>query len=139
MKVVSVEEPELQQDEVLVTMKAAGVNPVDTYIRSGSYVRKPQLPYTPGADGAGIVEKVGSKVSTWKVGDRVYLAGSVSGTYAEKAICKGSQLHLLPKNVSFDEGAAIYTPYATAYAALFHRAKFVASLRFSTLQITNMC
>lgn len=96
---------------------------MDTYIRNGTYARKPELPYTPGTDAAGIVDKVGSSVTNWKEGDRVYISGSLTGSYAEKTICTESQVHLLPDSVSFEQGAAIYVPYATAYASLFHRAK----------------
>ena len=108
--------------QVLVRMHAIGVNPVETYIRAGKYARLPALPYTPGNDGAGVVEQVGSDVNEFKAGDRVYTAGSVSGTYAEVAFCKTAQVHPLPVNVSFAQGAAMGTPYATAYRALFQRA-----------------
>ena len=74
--------------QVLVRMHAIGINPVETYIRAGTYARLPELPYTPGNDGAGVVEQVGADVSEFKAGDRVYTAGSISGTYAEFALCK---------------------------------------------------
>ena len=108
--------------QVVVRIHAVGVNPVETYIRSGIYP-KPPTPYTPGADGAGVIEAVGEGVASVAVGDRVYTAGSLSGTYAEKALCKESQVHPLPQRVSFAQGAAIYVPYATAYRALFQRAQ----------------
>jgi NADPH2:quinone reductase len=108
--------------EVLVRMHAIGVNPVETYIRAGTYPRKPELPYTPGNDGAGVIEQVGPDANEFKSGDRVYTAGSVSGTYAEFALCKADQVHRLPANVSFTQGAAMGTPYATAYRGLFQRA-----------------
>lgn len=108
--------------EVLVRMQAAGVNPVETYIRAGKYARLPELPYTPGNDGAGVVEQVGVDVTDFKIGDRVYTAGSISGTYAEFALCKKEQVHPLPANVSFAQGAAVGTPYATAYRGLVQRA-----------------
>jgi NADPH2:quinone reductase len=104
-------------------MHAIGVNPVETYIRAGTYAQKPSLPYTPGNDGAGVVEKVGSDVNEFAPGDRVYTAGSISGTYAEFALCKTEQVHPLPANVSFAQGAAMGTPYATAYRGLFQRAQ----------------
>src|SRR6266496_6567712 len=84
--------------EVVVRMHAAGVNPVETYIRAGKYARLPALPYTPGNDGAGVVEQVGSDVSEFKPGDRVYTAGSVSGTYAEFTLCNMELVHPLPVN-----------------------------------------
>ncbi|RJQ50691.1 MAG: NADPH:quinone reductase [Nitrospiraceae bacterium] len=110
---------------VLVHVNAVGVNPVDTYIRSGLYPVKPELPYTPGMDAAGIVETVGEGVRDFKPGDRVYVAGSISGTYAGKALCRESQAHPLPENISFVQGAGIGVPYGAAYRALFHRANAV--------------
>ena len=109
--------------EILVEVRAAGVNPVDTYIRSGTYSIKPRCPYTPGMDGAGIVLKVGAGVKNWKGGERVYLAGSKSGTYAQQALCSPDQVHALPEHVSFEAGAAIYVAYATAFRALFQKAR----------------
>jgi len=108
--------------QVVVRIGAAGVNPVDTYLRAGTYARKAQLPYTPGTDGAGTVESVGEGVKRFVPGDRVYLAGSLSGSYAEKALCEEPSVYPLPPHVSFAQGAAIYVPYTTAYRALFHRA-----------------
>src|SRR5580765_7577389 len=108
--------------EVLVRMHAIGINPVETYIRAGTYARLPTLPYTPGNDGAGVVEQVGADASEFKTGDRIYTGGSISGTYAEFALCKKEQVHPLPANVSFAQGAAIGTPYATAYRGLLQRA-----------------
>jgi NADPH2:quinone reductase len=108
---------------VVVRIRAAGVNPVDTYIRAGTYPRKPALPYTPGTDGAGTVEAVGDGVKRVSVGDRVYAAGSLTGTYAEQSLCEERSVFPLPANASFPQGAAMHVPYATAYRALFHRAK----------------
>src|SRR6266581_4633943 len=108
--------------QVLVLMHAIGVNPVETYIRAGTYGRLPELPYTPGNDGAGVVEQVGADASEFKAGDHVYTAGSISGTYAEFALCKKQQVHPLPANISFAQGAAMGTPYATAYRGLLQRA-----------------
>jgi NADPH2:quinone reductase len=125
MEVLRLEEVRMTQPEpgeVLVRMHAAGVNPVETYIRAGTYPRLPELPYTPGNDGAGVVEQVGSDVSEFKAGDHVYTSGSISGTYAEFALCKKEQVHPLPANISFAQGAAMGTPYATAYRGLLQRA-----------------
>jgi NADPH2:quinone reductase len=122
LKLEEVPTPQPGPNEVLVRIHAAGVNPVETYIRAGTYARLPELPYTPGNDGAGAVEQIGADVSEFKVGDRVYTAGSVSGTYAEFALCKKDQVHPLPANVSFAQGAAMGTPYATAYRGLLQRA-----------------
>ena len=122
LRLENVPMPQPGPDEVVVRMHAIGVNPVETYIRAGKYSRVPDLPYTPGNDGAGVIEQVGRNVSEFKAGDRVYSAGSISGTYAEFALCKTEQVHPLPANVSFVQGAAMGTPYATAYRGLFQRA-----------------
>jgi NADPH2:quinone reductase len=112
--------------EILVRIKAIGVNPVDTYLRTGIHAHAPKLPYTPGKDAAGIIESVGSGVSEFAVGDRVYTAGTLTGTYAEFCLCRENQLGRLPDNAGFESGAAIWTPYATSYRALFQKAKITA-------------
>ncbi len=109
--------------QVLVRVKAAGVNPVDSYIRAGTYAVKPSLPYTPGRDAAGVVEEAGGDVSGLKKGDRVYTAGTVSGAYAELALCDPGSVHPLPERITFEQGAAIGIPYGTAYRALFARGR----------------
>lgn len=123
MKLEEVSDLQPNENQVLVKIKAAGVNPVDTYVREGNHVSAPPVPFTPGKDAAGIVEEIGSEVSKVKVGDRVYLAGSVTGTYAENALCKENQVWNLPENATFEQGAGIFVPYATAYRALIHKAK----------------
>jgi NADPH2:quinone reductase len=120
-----VDDPKPSAGQVLVRVGAVGVNPVDTYIRTGAHAVKPKLPYTPGLDAAGTVEAVGSGVTRVAAGDRVYIAGSLTGTYAELVLCDEAQVHKLPARVSFSEGAGVFTPYATAYRALFQRARGV--------------
>jgi NADPH2:quinone reductase len=112
--------PEPVEGEVLVRVQAAGVNPVETYVRAGVYSELPALPYTPGDDGAGV------RVDT---GARVYVTGSLSGTYAEYALCREEDVRPLPDSVSSAQGAAVGTPYATAYRALFQRAAAAAGER----------
>jgi NADPH2:quinone reductase len=113
--------------EVLVRVHAAGVNPYDTYMRAGTYEQKPPLPYTPGSDGAGIVEAVGESVKKVKRGDRVYTTQTLSGAYAEYALALEQQVHLLPARASFSQGAGVWVPYGTAYHGLYHSAKAHAS------------
>jgi len=108
--------------EVLVHVRAAGVNPYDTYMRAGTYAVKPPLPYTPGSDAAGTVEAVGSSVAKVKPGDRVYTAKTITGAYAEYALALESQVYLLPEKISFAQGAGLWVPYGTAYTALHHHA-----------------
>ena len=123
MKQEEIPAPQIDANQVLIRVKAAGVNPVDTYIRSGNYAALPDLPYTPGKDAAGIVEAVGENINSFKVGDRVYTADSVSGTYAELVVCRENQVGHLPENISFEQGAGVFVPYATSYRALFQKAK----------------
>ncbi|CAM6031355.1 unnamed protein product, partial [Sphagnum compactum] len=125
---------------VQIRVQAAGINPVETYIRSGNYARKPKLPFTPGKDCAGVVTKVGANVKNLKVndsdsdfraqeaskvislnvkvGDRVYTVESETGTYAEYTVCPVKRVFNLSDNLNFLEGSAIGTPYFTAYRAL---------------------
>ena len=108
-------EPLPVDDEVLVRVQAAGVNPYETYVRSGDYAQLPALPYTPGRRRrrACLVRRP-ARAST--------SSGSLSGTYAEFALCRRDQVHPLPDDLSYAQGAALGVPYVTAYRALFQRA-----------------
>ena len=123
LRLEEVEDPRPGRGQVAVRVHAAGVNPVDTYIRSGVYRVKPPTPYTPGSDASGVIESVGEGVSGVAAGDRVYTAGTLSGAYAELALCDAAQVHRLPERASFSQGAGVYVPYATAYRALFQLAR----------------
>ena len=126
LQIHDVDVPQPGEGEVLVKIGAAGVNPYDTYMRAGSYgARNPALPYTPGSDAAGTIEVLGAGADHLEVGARVYTTGTVTGAYAEFALCKIEQVHSLPDQVTFTQGAGIYVPYATAYRSLvqFARAK----------------
>ncbi len=122
MQLEEVATPEPEGTQVLVKVHAVGINPVETYIRGGAYANPPKLPYTPGKDGAGVIDAVGNAVKTWKAGDRVYTADSLTGTYAEYTLCDQTTIGRLPTSVSLEKGAGIWTPYATAYRALFQKA-----------------
>jgi NADPH2:quinone reductase len=122
MKLEDVPDPSAAPGQIVVRVHAVGVNPVDAYIRSGTYARKPSLPYTPGTDIAGIVERVGTNVTRVAVGDRVYAHAAVGGC-AERALCDDWQAHPLPERVSFAQGAALGVPYGTAWRALFIKAR----------------
>lgn len=121
MQVEEIPTPTPADGQVLVKVHAAGINPVDTYIRAGNYGAVP-TPYTPGFDAAGTVEAVGSGVTAVKPGDRVYTSGTLTGAYAEYTLCREDQVHPLPQAVSFSQGAGVYVPYATAYRALIQKA-----------------
>jgi len=111
--------------QVQVQIHAAGVNPADTYVRAGNYeFLKPELPFTPGYDGAGIVTGTGPGVTHVKNGDRVWVStipARTLGTYAQVMVCEAGVVHRLPDHLSFEEGAALGVPYTTAYRALFQR------------------
>ena len=123
LKLEDVADPKPGANEVVVQVKAAGVNPVETYQRNGKYPALPKLPWTPGNDGSGVVQSVGASVKSLKPGDRVYISGSATGTYAELSLSNESQVYPLPANVSFSQGAGVGIPYGTAYRGLFQRAK----------------
>jgi NADPH2:quinone reductase len=122
--------PTPAEGEVRVRLRAAGVNPVETYIRSGVYAGLlPELPYTPGTDGAGDVDAVGPGISRLAPGDRVFVAGAVArrvtGTYAEYAVIDEQAVFPLPGEMSYSQGAGLGTPGLTACQALFRRAKLM--------------
>eukprot|EP00052_Salpingoeca_macrocollata_P005922 m.50414 g.50414 ORF g.50414 m.50414 type:complete len:355 (+) comp15135_c1_seq1:570-1634(+) len=123
LKVVSLPALVPLENQILVKVEYAGVNPVETYMRSGVYARLPKLPYTPGTDGAGLVERVGEGITGVKAGDRVWLTGSLTGTYAQYCLCSREQVHRLPAHVGTDQGAALNIAYRTAYKALFQRGR----------------
>jgi len=113
--------------QILVDVKAAGVNPVDTTFRSGAHPlsKSLALPWTPGVDAAGDVLAVGEGVSGFAPGDRVFGA-AVSGSYAEKALLSSLRTAKLPGNLSYEEGASLPVVLYTAYYALIYKAQLKA-------------
>ena len=129
LKIEDAPDPTPGSKQVVVSIRAVGVNPVETYIRSGTYAMKPPLPYTPGADAAGIVESIGADVTQFKPGDRVWVGGTADiarGTYAQQALCNLNQVFPLPESLSFGQGAAVNVAYVTAYHALIQVARAIA-------------
>ena len=122
LKLEEVPDPQPGPGQVVVRVHAAGVNPVEAYIRTGTYAVKPNLPYTPGVDAGGEVVAIGPGVTRVKAGDRVYVTASLTGTYAELALCDEAKVQRLPEHVSFEQGAAMGVAYGTAYRGLFQRA-----------------
>ncbi|WP_409179020.1 NADPH:quinone reductase [Brevibacillus fortis] len=128
LKCTEVDEPIPATNEVRVRLFAAGVNPNETYIRTGTYsFYVPELPFTPGFDGAGVIDSIGEGVKHFKIGDRVFVAALLAkrntGTYAQKMVCDANAVHRLPDSISYMKGASLGIPALTAYRALFQRAK----------------
>lgn len=121
LKFEDVPDPTPGPGQVVVRVAAAGVNPVETYIRAGKYTTLPSLPYTPGKDAAGTIDAVGDDVENWKIGDRVFTAGSITGTYAERTLCDRASVFSLPDRVTLDAGAGVGVPCGAAWRALFFR------------------
>src|SRR5215471_2313946 len=125
LQLETVEAPVDGPGEVVVEVRAAGVNPADTYMRSGTYAIRPELPYTPGGDAGGVISAIGTVVTEHKVGDRVFVGTALSfdltGCYAEKVKRKASEVLSLPVGVNFAEAATFGVSYPTAHYALFER------------------
>jgi len=122
LAVVEAQKPVIAAGQLLVEIGAAGINPVDTYIRSGTNNYQANFPHTPGNDGAGTVVEVADDVTEFKVGDRIYFSRCLSGSSAEFASCLAEKAFPLPDNISFEQGACLGVPYTTAHRALFGRA-----------------
>ncbi|WOD08895.1 NADPH:quinone reductase [Marinomonas sp. GJ51-6] len=122
LSLVDAKTPSINADQILVQVGAAGVNPVDTYIRSGTNNYSTTFPHTPGLDGAGTIVELGSQVTGFEVGQRVYFSRNLSGSSAEFAVCATTHTYPLAGALSFEEGACLGIPYTTAHRALFGRA-----------------
>ncbi len=126
LKLEAVPKPEAKEDEILIRVISAGVNSFDGVLRSGKYAKifEMKLPWVPGYDIAGIVEKVGGKVARFKPGDPVYAFLSIPscGGYAEYAVAKQGQVALKPTSVSFAEAAGVPSVALTAWQALVDKA-----------------
>ena len=128
LKYEDVPRPEPKDNEVLVRMIAAGVNPVDALIRSGKYAKffGTTLPLIPGYDIAGVVEKTGAKVTKLKVGDPIYAYVMWGGGYAEYAVATEGEAAAKPKSITFVEAASVPLAALTAWQALIDTAKLSA-------------
>jgi len=127
LKLEEVPRPEPKDDEVLVRVIAAAVNPVDAYARQGMLSKRglDKRPAIIGYDIAGVVEKTGARVTKFKAGDAVYAYLSImrGGGYAQFAIAKEGEMSLKPKNIDFEKAAAVPLAATTAWQALIDTAK----------------
>jgi NADPH2:quinone reductase len=112
-----VADPRPRDDEVVVDVKACGINFTDLLSLDGKYQNNPPPPFTPGKDAAGVISAVGAKVKGLKIGDRV-LAHVNHGAMAEKVACPSALACPIPKDVAFDAAAAMGLAYLTAWFAL---------------------
>lgn len=128
LKYEDVARPEPKENQVLVRVIAAGVNPIDALIREGTYSKEfgTTLPLVPGYDIAGVVEKTGAKITKLKVGDAVYGYVSQGGGYAEYAVASEQELSPKPKSLTFVAAAAVPLAALTAWQALIDTAKLRA-------------
>jgi NADPH2:quinone reductase len=132
LKIQDVPQPEIKQPhQMLIRLKAAGVNPIDTKIRHRGTFYPNDLPAILGCDGAGIVEAIGEAVTTFQVGDEVYfcdggLGKKETGNYAEYAVVDGRFVAAKPKSLSFAEAAAAPLVLITAWESLYDRGKLEA-------------
>ena len=109
-------EPEVGEHDVLVNVKAAGLNFPDTLIIQGKYQIQPELPFIPGGECSGVVEAVGEKVTRFKVGDKVLSMGA-SGAFCEKICAHEFAVFPMPKGLSFEQAAGVSITYFTSYYA----------------------
>lgn len=121
LRLEDVEKPRINDDQMLIQVKAAGVNPVDTYIRGGTNNYSTTFPHTPGMDGAGEVVEVGTNVTGFCTGDRVFFHRCITGSAAEFTVGDPATTYKLPDSVSWVEGACMGVPGLTAYRAVFNR------------------
>jgi len=115
-------EPELGDHDVLINVKAAGLNFPDVLIIQGKYQIQPELPFIPGGECSGVVEAVGPDVTRFKVGDKVLSMGA-SGAFCEKIAANEYAVFPMPEGLSFEQAAGISITYFTSYYALKQRAK----------------
>ena len=122
LRIEQVHTPETKPGTLLIRIEAVGINPVETYVRSGS---NPSLarPYTPGSDAAGTVVAVGQGIGAEWLDRKIYTSGTLTGAYAQFALVTLEQAHELPAGFDAAMGAAVHVPYFTAYRALFQRAQ----------------
>ena len=125
LSVRDVDDPTPGEGEVVIDVEAAGINFPDTLIIEGKYQFKPDLPFTPGGEAAGIVSAVGGGVSSVSIGDRV-IALSGHGAFAEKWLVPAKSVAPIPPGLDFVSAAAFGLTYGTSYYALKDRARLQA-------------
>src|SRR5690554_4660083 len=118
LQLAEVGKPDRTEDQILIKVMAAGINPVDAKIRSGEHIScsNLQLPAILGKDMSGVVESVGENVKEFKIGDQVF--GCINNTYADYVVASPEFIVKKPKNISFEVAAAVSLVGLTAYQAI---------------------
>ena len=133
MQIEEIDKPLIENDrQILIKMKAAGINPVDTKLRKQGSFSAEQMPVILGCDGAGVVEEVGQAVTKFKVGDSVYfcnggLGAKNTGCYAQYAVVSEHRLAKKPESISFTDAAAFPAALITAWESLYDRGRLCAN------------
>lgn len=125
LKIEEIDTPTAGKGEVLIDVKAGGLNFPDVLMVAGKYQFQPELPFTPGGEGSGVVEELGEGVTNVKVGDRVIFFNQ-AGAFAEKAVAPAMTLVPMPESMPFEVAAGFTITYATSYHALKQRANIQA-------------
>ncbi len=120
--VADVDAPRAAHGQVIVEMRAAGVNFPDLLVVQGLYQMKPPLPFAPGGELAGVIAEIGEGVSSWSVGQRV-MAFAGAGAFAERVAVFPTQLEPMPDDMPFEIGGSLLMTYATAHHALVDRGR----------------
>jgi len=132
LTVGTIEDPEPATGQVVVDVAAAGLNFPDTLVIEGKYQFKPELPFTPGGEAAGVISAVGEGVDHLSVGQRV-IALSTYGAFAEKWVVPASGVIVIPDSLDFESAAGFGLTYGTSYHALVQRAELQAGERLLVL------
>jgi len=121
LEIRNIPAPKADVGQVVISVKACGVNFPDVLLVQGKYQFKPPLPFAPGGEVAGIVKEIGEAVTSVKVGDRV--AASIgNGGFAEEALADAQRCLIIPANVAFDVASCFIVTYGTSWHALVDRA-----------------
>lgn len=119
LKIREISEPLPKPNEVRVNVRAAGVNFADIMMRLGLYPGAPKLPFAPGYEVSGTIDKLGSEVTARRVGERV-IAMTEFGGYTESVCVRADRAIPMPEKMSFEQGAALPVNYLTAYHMLYY-------------------
>ncbi len=122
LELSEVPSPQINENQVLISVKACGVNFPDTLIIQNKYQFKPSLPFSPGGEVSGIIKEIGESVKHLKIGDRVFSMTGWGG-FAEEVVADAATTLPIPENMDYITAATTMYTYCTSYHALKDRAK----------------